>query len=110
MSGISEVARACWQLERWLDNVNVERKMAAKSALRTLKKYLEENNVEVIDITGSRFDAGLAVLVENNESDETDEEKLIITRMIRPIIKQNGAVIQPGQVILGDKPGVQPEN
>lgn len=103
MADISEIAVAAWRLEKWLDNVNVERKMAAKSALRAIKKYLQENNIEAIDLTGAKFDVGLAVSVVNNESDETDEDKLIIREMVKPIIKENGAVIQYGQVILGDE-------
>lgn len=110
MADITEIAVAAWRLEKWLDNVNVERKMAAKSALRAIKKYLSENNIEVIDLTGSKFDVGLAVSVVNNESDETDEDKLIISEMVKPIIKENGAVIQYGQVILGDEVKKPKEN
>lgn len=103
MADITEIAVAAWRLEKWLDNVNVERKMAAKSSLRAIKKYLQENEIEVVDLTGSRFDVGLAVSVVNNESEETDEEKLLISEMVKPIIKEKGAVIQYGQVILGDE-------
>lgn len=103
MADITEIAVAAWRLEKWLDNVNVERKMAAKSALRSIKRYLQQNEIEVMDLTGSQFDVGLAVSVVNNESDETDEDKLIIREMVKPIIKERGAVIQYGQVILGDE-------
>ena len=101
MADITEIAIAAWRLEKWLDNVNVERKMAAKSALRAIKKYLKENDIETLDLTGSKFDVGLAVSVVNNESDEVDEDNLIISEMVKPIIKERGAVIQYGQVILG---------
>ena len=37
---IRELATATWRLEKWLDNLNAERKMAAKSALRNIKKYI----------------------------------------------------------------------
>lgn len=110
MADFTEIAVAAWRLEKWLDNVNVERKMAAKSALRAIKKYLSENKIEVIDLTGSKFDVGLAVSVVNNESEETDEDKLIISEMVKPIIKENGAVIQYGQVILGDEVKKPKEN
>lgn len=110
MADITEIAVAAWRLEKWLDNVNVERKMAAKSALRAIKKYLSENSIEVIDLTGSKFDVGLAVSVVNNESDETDEDKLVISEMVKPIIKENGAVIQYGQVILGGEVKKPKEN
>lgn len=110
MTDITEIAVASWRLEKWLDNVNVERKMAAKSALRAIKKYLSENNIEIIDLTGTRFDVGLAITVVNNESDETDEDKLVISEMVKPIIKQNGSVIQYGQVILGNEVKKPKEN
>jgi hypothetical protein len=103
MADLIEIAVASWRLEKWLSTVNVERKMAAKSSLRTFNAYLKENNIEIMDITGSKFDSGLAVSVVNNESDETDEEKLIIAEMVKPIVLENGSVIQYGQVILGDK-------
>ena len=110
MSDITEIAVASWRLEKWLDNVNVERKMAAKSALRAIKKYLSENNIEIIDLTGAKFDVGLAITVVNNESEETDEDKLVISEMVKPIIKENGSVIQYGQVILGDEVKKPKEN
>ena len=103
MADITEIAIASWRLEKWLNNVNVERKMAAKSALRAINKYLQENNIEVLDLVGNKFDTGLAVSVVNNESEEKDEEKLTIIEMVKPIILQNGSVIQYGQVVLGDK-------
>ena len=37
---IKELAVAAWRLEKWLDNLVVDRKMAAKSALRSIKKYI----------------------------------------------------------------------
>ena len=103
MTDITELAVASWRLEKWLDRVNVERKMAAKSALRTIKKYLHEKEIEVEDLTGERFDVGLAVTVVNNESEEAEEDKLLISEMVRPIVKEKGAVIQYGQVVLNEK-------
>ena len=47
MADITEIAVAAWRLEKWLDNVNVERKMAEKSSLRAIKKYLSENGINV---------------------------------------------------------------
>ena len=37
---IKELAVAAWRLEKWLDNLVADRKMAAKSALRSIKKYI----------------------------------------------------------------------
>ena len=98
---IAELAVAAWRLERWLDNLVAERKMAAKSSLRSIKKYLEASEIEIIDPVGSKFDPGLAIEVVNNEAEDKDESELIIIETNSPIIKQGGSVIQYGRVILG---------
>ena len=92
---IKELAISYWRMEKWLNNTNVERKMAANSALRSIKRYLEGNKIEVLDLVGQHFDSGLAVDVINNDVPEgTDDSKIIISETIKPIIMQEGAVIQ----------------
>ncbi len=98
---IKELAIAAWRLEKWLDNLNAERKMAAKSALRNIKKYISALNVETKDPLGSKFDPGLAVEVVNNESPETPEEELIIIETLAPYIYQDGELVQYARVIIG---------
>lgn len=98
---IRELAVAAWRLEKWLDNLNAERKMAAKSALRSIKKYISASGVEVKDPLGSKFDPGLAVEVVNNESDNLSEDELIITETLTPYIYRNGELIQHARVIIG---------
>lgn len=98
---IRELAVAVWRLEKWLDNLVSDRKMAAKSALRTIKKYLSSLEVEVIDPLGSRFDPGLAVDVINNENEEAPEESLIIIETLSPYIYQHSNLIQNARVIVG---------
>lgn len=98
---IAELAVAAWRLERWLDNLNAERKMAAKKSIREIKKFLEASNIEIVDPLGWKFDPGLAVEVVNNEAEDVEEDKLLIIQTNSPIIKQNGAVTQYGKVVLG---------
>ena len=100
---IRELATATWRLEKWLDNLNAERKMAAKSALRNIKKYISACNVEVKDPLGSKFDPGLAVEVVNNESPETPEDELIIIETLAPYVYQDGELIQYARVIIGSE-------
>ena len=53
-------------------------------------------------MVGQHFDSGLAVDVINNDVPEgTDDSKIIISETIKPIIMQEGAVIQFGQVSIG---------
>lgn len=98
---IRELAVAAWRLEKWLDNLTVDRKMAAKSALRSIKKYISESGVETKDPVGSKFDPGLAVEVVNNEAEDVPEEELIIVETLSPYIYRNGELIQHARVIIG---------
>lgn len=98
---IKELAVAAWRLEKWLDNLNADRKMAAKSALRSIKKYIAACGVEVKDPVGSKFDPGLAVEVVNNEAEDAPEEELIITETLAPYVYQNGELIQHARIIIG---------
>lgn len=98
---IKDLAIAYWRIERWLNNTNVERKMAASNALRNIKKYLDSHNVEVLDLVGQPFDSGLAVDVINNDMPNGTDEGALITETLKPIIMQDGAVIQFGQVSIG---------
>lgn len=98
---IKELAVATWRLEKWLDNLNADRKMAAKSALRSIKKYIIAAGVEVKDPMGARFDPGLAVDVVNNEDENAEETNLIIVETLTPYVYQNGELIQHARVIIG---------
>lgn len=98
---IRELAVAAWRLEKWLDNLVSERKMAAKSALRGIKKYLTDMGVEVKDPVGSKFDPGLAVEVVNNEAESAPEEDLIIIETLTPYVYQHGELKQHARVIIG---------
>lgn len=98
---IKELAVAAWRLEKWLDNLNADRKMAAKSALRSIKKYITACGVEIKDPIGSKFDPGLAVEVVNNEAEDVPEEELIIIETLAPYVYLNGELVQHARVIIG---------
>ena len=99
----SELALAYWRLSKWVDRTEAERKMAANSALRQIKQFLQEQNIEIIDFVGQKYDSGLAVDPIGSESKRNiPEEELIIIETVRPAILQNGNVIKYSQVILGD--------
>ena len=53
-----------------------------------------------LDLSGQPFDPGMAVQGMNLEEFEEDEP-LIITRMVEPVILWNGRVIRSGMVMLG---------
>lgn len=98
---IAELAVAAWRLERWLDNLNADRKMAAKKSIREIKSYLDASGIEIVDPLGWKFDPGLAIEIVNNEAPDVEESELIVIQTSAPIIKKEGAVVQYGKVILG---------
>lgn len=102
---IRELAVAVWRLEKWLDKANVDRKLAARSALKAIRNYLDGSGVEVKDPTGARFDPGLAVEVVNHEAEDAPEESLRIVETLTPYIYQHGELIQPARVIIGTADG-----
>lgn len=104
MTQIKDVAVAVWRLEKWLAAAAVEKKMPARSAIRTINSFLRENRVEVQDLTGTKFDSGLNVDVINNEAPDAPDEDLIIAEMLKPIVLQDGAVISRGSVIISALP------
>ena len=75
--------------------------MAAKSALRSIKKYIADSGVEIKDPAGAKFDPGLAIEVVNNEAEDLPEEELIIIETLSPYVYLNGELIQHAKVIIG---------
>lgn len=98
---LEELAVAVWRLERWLDNLKVERKMAGVSALRVMKRFLSDLDVEVRDPLGAKFDPGLAIEVVNNEAEDAPEETLVIIETISPYVYQAGMLVKHAKVIIG---------
>lgn len=105
MNKIIDLSIAYWRLEKWVCAVSVERKMAAESSLRTIKEFLDENKVTVIDLTGQPYDQGLSVEVMYYEDEDSEDDKTpVITEMMSPIIIQDGSVIKFGQVVIAKNP------
>ena len=99
---MEELAFAYWRLAKWVEAADVEHKMAATSALRQVKKFLDENNIEIVDYTGQKFDSGYAIDVLGRKSGEDlPEEELVIVETVRPIILEEGEVVKYGQAFLG---------
>ena len=100
---LSELALNYWRLFNWVSRSNADKKTIAHSALKRIKSYLEKNQIELMDLTGQKYDDGYAADVLGVEA-ETDasEEDLIVCEMVKPIILFKGSVIKYGQVILGD--------
>lgn len=102
MNNIIDLAVAYWRLEKWVANATVEKKMAANSSLRTMKRFLDANGIEIRDLTGQAFDYGMNLKVIHSDMPENDPTaKPIISEMIKPMVLQNGSVVSAGEVVIG---------
>ena len=101
---IGDIALAYWRLEKWVNETNVERKTAAISALRQMKRYLDENGIEIKDYLGKKYDSGFAIdVIGRNTEKNLPEEELVVSETLTPLILEKGEVLKFGQVILGER-------
>ena len=101
---IGDIALAYWRIEKWVTETNVERKTAATSSLRQLKRYLDENGIELKDYLGEKYDSGFAIdVVGRNTDKDLSEDELIVSETLTPLILENGEVLKYGKVMLGEK-------
>ncbi len=63
-------------------------------------KALDAAGLQIVDLTGQQYDAGMAVTPLNIEEFEADEA-LRIQQMLEPIVMKDGTAIKTGTVILG---------
>ena len=111
MNNIADLAVSYWRLVAWVDQVNVERKTAATSSLRHIKRFLDENGIEFRDYYGQKYDPGFAIDVIGILSGEgRPEEQLVVAETLVPLVLQNGEVLKYGQVMLGETPKEAVEN
>lgn len=106
---IKELAIAYWRLNKWVAGQESDHKMAAESALRTIREYLEDQHIVIQDITGEWYDEGLPVIVLNKSELLGCEGPFYISEMLQPIILQNDALALGGKVILKEMKGEKHE-
>lgn len=63
---------------------------------------LEDMGISTVDLTGEKYDPGMAVTPLNLDDFPADSE-LFIERMMEPVIMQAGRLIRTGTVMLGEE-------
>jgi hypothetical protein len=103
LDALIELAIESWRLEHWLAGLPTE-KAASKlrHVARRLQKFLSERELAALDLTGRKYEAGMAVEVLEVLADENlrPEEKLIV-EMVAPIVMWRGRVVRHGQIVVG---------
>ena len=96
---IASLIVECWRLSK-IDSKNSKDKIALSKFNKNLLKFLTDNNIQVLDLKGQKYDPGLAVEIiftENADIEKPDLE--IISEMVKPLIIIDGSVVRHGQVI-----------
>ena len=96
---IANLIVECWRLSK-IDPKNPKDKIALSKFNKYLFNFLSENNIQVLDLKGQKYDSGLAVEVVYTENADIEEPSLeIVSEMIGPLIIINGKVARHGQVV-----------
>ena len=100
LSSLAELAVECWRLERWAGGEEVNAPQARRVA-RRLGKFLSDNGLEVLDMTGRAYEPGLAVEVLDAYNDSTlAPGAQVVDETVSPIVLWRGSVVRHGQVVV----------
>ena len=71
---------------------------ALKNALRRLEEGLNDNEYELIDLTGQEYNDGLTTDARFIPSDKVETGKEIITKTIKPQVNYKGILVQISKI------------
>ena len=96
---IIELALAYWRLKRWIDKIEVEKKLSAYNSLKKIEKYLLSKGVQLIAYDGQTYDIGLPVSLADDDG-FYDCDDAIISQTIEPVIMIDEKIVHFGIVVL----------
>lgn len=103
-----QLANLSWRLRRalvpfdgspLLTSKPREESRKAFRSVESLWKLLEENQITIVDHTGTRYRSGMQIKAFFEPSEEVEEEKVIDT--IKPTIYHADELVQTGEVLVG---------
>lgn len=105
-SDLSELAIDVWRLEKRLDKVvagiSEEQKSSLTNSVQRMRRYLEKNDIEIIDPVNQKFNEGLNLEVLSIEKDSSVGSP-IIKETVEPTIMYKGQILRKAKVIVLDK-------
>lgn len=102
LAALVELAIESWRLEQWIAAMPPEKTASkVRHVARRLQKFLSERELSSLDLTGQKYEPGMAVEVLEAFADESlrADEKLI-AEMVAPIVLWRGRVVRHGQVVV----------
>jgi hypothetical protein len=97
---IAELITEIWKITNVLhSSKELENSVPLNFSIRKIKKMINKNQLELLDLTGQKYDEGISVDVIDKE-EGNEKGYLYISKMIEPIILFKGKVIKYGKVML----------
>src|SRR6185437_1109806 len=101
-----ELAIEIWRMEQRLNkamsSITENQKELFDNSIQKFKKYLNKNNIEIVDHTNQTFNEGRNVEIISIEKDNTISES-IIKQTMEPTIIYKDQVVHKGKVIVLEK-------
>lgn len=101
VSSLVDLAVDAWRLDRWLAELDGRQATAAgRYVSRRIATFLGDLEIETIDLTGHRYEPGLALELIGNVTDETlPPDTVLVDEMVSPLCLWRGKVVRLGQVV-----------
>jgi len=98
INSFADLAVECWRLGRCLSAIDENnQKVALNYIHRKLNRFIEDNGLQALDISGQSFDPGLALeVIETIETEGVPQGTSIVGEMTSPIVLHEGRVIRHG--------------
>ncbi|HJR09482.1 MAG TPA: hypothetical protein VJ842_19630 [Pyrinomonadaceae bacterium] len=102
LASLVELAIEAWRLEQWIAAMPPEKTASkVRHVARRLQKFLSERELSALDLTGQKYEPGMAVeVLEAFADDDVRGDEKLITEMVAPIILWRGRVVRHGQVVV----------
>ncbi len=106
VNDLVEHAIELWRLQnrinKMLENIPENQREIISNSLKKLMRYLEKNDIEIVDYTNQKFNEGRNLDILAVEKDENASEP-VIKETKEPTILFKGQVIRKGKVIVLEK-------
>ena len=111
MQAACDISLECWRLSRAVSSAKEANHGAVlRYSVGRIEDVLKGVGLEIVDLAGRQYDAGLAPEVSHVVLDDTlPEGHAMIEETISPIIMWHGQIIRPGQIVVKQPPSKDEE-
>lgn len=109
---IADLAVEHWRLIRWVESKKGDDPLIVlKHVLRKQEKFFGDLGIELVDLTGTPFDPGLAAdVIEVIDDDSIKAGESHISETISPLVMLQGMAIKHAQVVIRKRQTPEDDN